>query len=496
MTVKLKLTASSSAVGIPLHVQSPLPEPREVHTGAPHAVPAWQGLPLRSAFDPSPRLPWIGRAPSSFQDFLQIPKTRDMISQQVVVTAVSDPAGKPVTWSGDLGCSRAASGNSIRIEYSTPGQKIVTASCDGVTSSVAVSVFRLEIVEPVAHTDFFISAAPTMPAFTARAAIVGIQPDPIGTVMVDWTAQIRFDAKSCPHGPKRSINPRNITQKVQGGRFMPAFPLIRGGELTLIAKATYANQTCEARTAGVRIQGTNPPRADIQAAIAKAPFPAELQQALQRIACQESGQRQFLAAANGGTGWPYWSEDNKGGVGILQLTNPQPSDDCVWNWRDNVAAGIHLFKQKLAIARGFPEEVRKSPGFQDAVDRYNAWRKDQGLPPLKIRVPEYDNQQLALDTVRAFNGFGGRHQFGLWCHEFQIAVQMAPERVRRDMPDDARIQDMEAQPFRIILRLTNINEATRTADAIWERVPVNDRPQSGDPDYVNNILSKDPACGG
>src|SRR4029078_10299042 len=125
------------------------------------------------------------------------------------------------------------------------------------------------------------------------------------------TAQIRFDAKSCPHGPKRSINPRNLTQKVQGGRFIPAFPLIRGGELTLIAKATYANQTCEARTAGVRIQGTNPPRADIQAAIAKAPFPAELQQALQRIACQESGQRQFLAAANGGTGWPYWSEDNK-----------------------------------------------------------------------------------------------------------------------------------------------------------------------------------------
>jgi hypothetical protein len=45
------------------------------------------------------------------------------------------------------------------------------------------------------------------------------------------------------------------------------------------------------------------------------------------------------------------------------------------------------------------------------------------------------------------------------------------------------------------LRVINIDNDARTGELVWERVPVNERPQRvGDPDYVNNVNRHNPVC--
>jgi hypothetical protein len=65
------------------------------------------------------------------------------ISEEVVITAVTDPSNKTVTWSGDVGDNPQISGNTLRTRYGTPGEKVVTATCDQSSRSVRVRVVTL-----------------------------------------------------------------------------------------------------------------------------------------------------------------------------------------------------------------------------------------------------------------------------------------------------------------------------------------------------------------
>jgi outer membrane protein OmpA-like peptidoglycan-associated protein/peptidoglycan hydrolase-like protein with peptidoglycan-binding domain len=349
---------------------------------------------------------------------------------------------------------------------------------------------QIQIVSPADNTQFAITDAPRMPAINAEARIVGITPDPTPSAAFEWTAQIRFDARTCVFGPNRQINPPDIVQTVVGGRFTPNFTSIRGGELTLIVRASIGGQILEARTTGLRIAGTNPQRVDVQQALPHA--------TLRRIACQESsstrrhrahpfaGQRQFDAPPNGGVSdCPLFSSDGAGGVGIMQITNPLPTDDDVWNWRQNVATGIQIFNQKVQGARNYPRQVRGSAGFRALVDNFNRARQAQGLPPVQVMLPDFttgnfDNnlQQLELDAIRGFNGWGGRDQFRFPLHEFRVAVD-----------GNGLLQVVNIQPATVGGRKVVVGQA------VWERVPVAARPQNfGDPDYVNHVLGRNPQC--
>jgi len=330
---------------------------------------------------------------------------------------------------------------------------------------------KLTLISPANNASFAISGAPAMPTVSARAKIVGVTPDPTPTTSFEWTVQIRYNASTCPHGPNRNINPPDIVQTVVGGTFTPAFPLVRGGQLTLIVKATVGGVALQAQSTGLVIQATNPRKIDVHDALPH--------DALRRIACQESGMRQFLAAANGGVGrCPLWSADNAGGAGIMQITRPLPTDDQVWNWRANLVAGAGIFNQKVATARSYPALVRASAGFARKVTDLNAARQNQGLPALQVGLPNFTSgdfnnnlQQLELDAIRGYNGWAGRDVFGNALHEFRVAL-------------DANG-----------LLQVNIQPNTTNATAIWERVPAADRPQAvGDPDYVNHVLARSPFC--
>ncbi len=188
--------------------------------------------------------------------------------------------------------------------------------------------------------------------------------------------------------------------------------------------------------------------------------------------------RQFIADVDGGVGCcPEWSANHLGGVGIMQISAPPPTDDQVWNWRANVAAGIQKLDKTVAAARRYPGQVRNSPRFHQLVATYNAQRQQQDLPPLqRIDLPDFTSgdfnnnlQQLELDTIRGYNGWAGHDAFGFELHEFRVAV-------------DANG----------LLRV-NVAPSATVGTAQWERVPVADRPQrGGDPHYVAHVLSRSP----
>jgi hypothetical protein len=329
---------------------------------------------------------------------------------------------------------------------------------------------KVEILSPADGTVFAISPGPVMPIIHAQAQILGITPDPTSTTEFEWTAKIRFDSAGCVHGCKadgssRVIEGPSITEKVVGGSWSPKFPSIRGGELSLAVRATVNGESWQADSRGLRIEAMNPRCPELMAALPH--------DTLRRIACHESGLRQFRAVRDGGQGVsPLFSGDNLLGVGIFQITYPAPTDEQIWNWRENVAAGIAVFNSKIASARSYPNKVAQSEGFHNLVNKTNQLRRSQGLPDIQISVPPFTRgnfngnlQQLEDDVIRGYNGWAGRDQFHLPLHEFRL----------KNNADGG-------------LALL-IDPAANAATAIWERVPASQRPQTGDPDYVRNIKS-------
>jgi peptidoglycan hydrolase-like protein with peptidoglycan-binding domain len=317
-----------------------------------------------------------------------------------------------------------------------------------------------------AVTNIAITGTPQMPQLLFRVNVSGADPDVVGRTFFTWVVEIRFNGTRCRNGPARDINFfQQVTAK--GPTFVPFFPVIRGGSLSVTVTATIDGQTITDKMTGMRLLGTNPTRADLFAALPN--------KTLRRMALRESGGgKQFAAAADGGvSACPLWSGDRLGGVGIFQITAPDPpTDDEVWNWRSNVAGGIRIFNEKIAQARGYPARVQNTARFRQLVAAFNASRRAKGLPALTIIVPRFttgdfdDNlQQLELDAIRGFNGFAGNDGFGLELHEFRLAVDGG------------------------VLRVANINEQTLKGEAVWLRVPVADRPKSGDPKYVTNVLA-------
>jgi hypothetical protein len=66
---------------------------------------------------------------------------------------------------------------------------------------------------------------------------------------------------------------------------------------------------------------------------------------LDRIIKNESKFKQFINA----DGEPIVSFD--GGFGLTQMTNPKPSYSEAWNWKDNIRAGVKLYRQKRKEAQ-------------------------------------------------------------------------------------------------------------------------------------------------
>ena len=132
------------------------------------------------------------------------------------------------------------------------------------------------------------------------------------------------------------------------GAWAPEWGTLVAGAHTLTVHVSVGTGTgpaeMEGSGTGYRIKGRNPSNAQI-AAQASSPWYAT------RLIRAESSCRQFQ------DGYPLESESGDHGYGLMQITNPPPTEADLWRWTTNVATGLSLLREdKIAWADGFWEE--------------------------------------------------------------------------------------------------------------------------------------------
>jgi len=346
-----------------------------------------------------------------------------------------------------------------------------TSTPSATFSSPGASGIQLQILTPFDPANpncFVISGANdpvTMPQIQCQASVFGVAPDPTATTSFIWTVSLQHTASTCRHGqPQNNTSHPPISVTQTGGTFTVPFTAIRGGSLTItVATSGLAGGDFQVSSSGLSIIGQNPLKSVLSSAIdSTAPDP-QTADALKRITGQESGLRQFVANADGGIGvCPLFSGDNLGGVGLFQITVPAPTADQIWSWRANLDAGVQILMGKRAIAAGYRQRVLQSSGYQQLVSTFNAANSS-----VTVTLATYTPQQLENDTIRGFNGYGGRDQFGLVLHEYRVPVDASGNLV------------------------VTLDAGGTSGTVNWEQVPATARPQQfGDPNYVNHVLTQ------
>ncbi|AKJ02556.1 hypothetical protein ATI61_10856 [Archangium gephyra] len=249
----------------------------------------------------------------------------------------------------------------------------------------------------------------------------------------------------------------------------------------------------------------NPPKSAVQARIMRnglaLGFSKVLCDLLQRLCCQESGQKQFHLGDTKGylhEGEPIMNHGGDGGTGLKQITQKTVGPDLLWDWQENLDYGLKLFNDKLRIAKVHRTQILADPRYKELLENTATWRASQKLPELKIvTIPDYTDEQLADAAIRANNGVpkisnpGDDTPLGRNWHEFTLAV----ETVNLPNPDPNKDPKKATVPLRVLtLQKEKGPDGKRSAEATWVRVDVSTRPKVGDPDYVNNVKSRSPTC--
>ncbi len=143
--------------------------------------------------------------------------------------------------------------------------------------------------------------------------------------------------------------PSFSANKITGGSFSSEIynkDKVYGGNFTL----TYTVSCPKGEVVDVvdgKIVGVNPPRSEIIAAIDSASYGSD-PETLKKIACHESGMKQFLTGGEdcGGTiGMPYACVPHD--FGIFQITDDDDREKhckTAWNWHANLAEGVQIWK--------------------------------------------------------------------------------------------------------------------------------------------------------
>ena len=88
-----------------------------------------------------------------------------------------------------------------------------------------------------------------------------------------------------------------------------------------------------------------------------------------RVACHESGRRQFSSAGMS-LGMPLLGPG--GDVGVMQLCSPAATCAQRWNWSANVDAGMALLRQKRAAAGRYLNSHQVGMNYPNSLGLSNA----------------------------------------------------------------------------------------------------------------------------
>ena len=382
----------------------------------------------------------------------------------------------------------AAISDTFLATYTAPGHNIIF------TFDINLIHLQIDLISPPVNDQYPITVMPSMPVVRAQAKVLHVSPDPTATTVFKWTATIGVhDGKNINHDYNTYLQ-QSLTTTGSAPYSLTTVPstTLVGGKLALKVTATVNGVTLTgSTTTGPTIVGTNPQRSAIQSLIA-ATVPtlsldglrsADVIDVNERMTCQESQQRQFNAAANGGIGPVYFAPDN--GIGIAQLTDPTYFFDpnFLFNWKSNTQRGLSLYSSKIPAAQGYPSLLKSTPSYKIAIDQVNAYRTSHGLSPIASPpappftqtgvIGSTPTNQLLEDSTRYYNGYGKMRLYGHSLHEFKPDLNYL-----KSVPN-AQLAGLATDP------------------KVWTRVPgtVLARGSDGDPNYVTNVTAQPPQCG-
>jgi hypothetical protein len=328
---------------------------------------------------------------------------------------------------------------------------------------------------------FPISEQCEMPKITVTAELQNFTPDPKAPpIQYQWKVTLIFNGQKCLHATQRIVKHDDITKFTTHpiSKLNLQFTQVRGGALTISVKVPIpGGSILTDTTKNLVVTGTNPSVASLAA------FATFIQanQAFRKLMRVESaGLKQFLSDT-----CPLFSEDNKCGVGLCQLTkDPIPTDDQFWSWKENVRGGWDLYKKKEKEARNHMKNVREGE-FKALCKTYNEKRQaklaaaaaakpDAGaaapIKDLEIELPDYTDEQLERDTIRGFNGYAG-------IHEYRVKVDK----------DGVLVVTEDASGAKGKAEWEQVTKAERIKFYDDHNVSANNR---GDPNYVEDVESK------
>ncbi|MDH4653352.1 hypothetical protein [Pseudomonas sp. BN606] len=93
----------------------------------------------------------------------------------------------------------------------------------------------------------------------------------------------------------------------------------------------------------VMIRGQNPSKEDVATYVAN----LEDMGGFDKLLEQETGSKHFISL----DGEPIVAFDK--GYGVTQMTNPAPTYEQAWNWKENITAGSSLYREKVRLAEKY-----------------------------------------------------------------------------------------------------------------------------------------------
>ena len=197
--------------------------------------------------------------------------------------------------------------------------------------------------------EYYIETNETMPAieFHARLKNAHSAMKAAGVKYKDvwfrWHLNMSYDDRNLTFAHRVPSGLGTYDEQYGTGTWRPEWGALVAGAQTLSAHVMVGTgteqPTAEDTETGLRIKGRNPSTSQI-AGLASSPWYAT------RLIRAESSCRQF------DDGYPLKSEDN--GYGLMQITNPAPSEEDLWRWTTNVATGLSLLRtDKIVWADSF-----------------------------------------------------------------------------------------------------------------------------------------------
>jgi hypothetical protein len=351
----------------------------------------------------------------SVSAFLSADDKFDSTDNHIRTNTVRPEDGASGTGSIDLGIGVVPS---TRFPYllvvADPGRAIFESDENNNVISInideLVSTPQIQILNLPADNTFRITADGNMPLIHAR--VVGVNPGPNEDIEYAWQTRVIYRAQDYPalrgqFGPGRDIASPDYNEEVivNSQDFVPTFMVgdkltLRGGTVVLTVRVTIGGTPLELSTPSqgnerLQILGQNPDRRTVSAFVSKEltvpqQWPSNTQynyhSIIRKIINHESQVRQFHES-----GVPLWSMDGARGVGMMQITAPQPSDDEVWDWRENIRGGARVFSQKLGTA----------------IRRLNLLYRQILTEAAQVvaLVPPITGDMVVLNAIRGYNGY-------------------------------------------------------------------------------------------